>query len=1053
MNRSSRDHFRQNSTKGAGPDDSKLKHEELSDASNDETGTRVSSCIFPSASLTDPHDIPSTATAPCGMLNTAAASCDAHEFLNAVIANSPHIVFWKDRDGTYLGCNENFLSLRNLRDRSEVIGKKLGDFALDRDEAKLAESVDTMVIETGTPSLNAKKTVKTQDGTLLSIESSKMPIHDADGRVIGLVGIASDVTEKELAERKLQQARISLERRVKERTQELEKEIFDRKQVEEALRESEQKYRTLIEGIHDGVFLIEEGKFLFLNDAFPEMLDYKKEELLGQSFLKVVAPEFLDFARDQYQRRIAGEKVDAKFELDLVTKNGSRRHILIGSDQAALPSGTSRVIGTARDITDRILAEKAVIESEERFREFAEFSSDWLWETDGQGRFTYISDRAQDLLGFRRDDVIGKNCEDLSSGQSNQIWATINDFIRAGGTFRDFEIETHDVDGKTRYARISGKPRFDGEGQFIGYRGTGTDITERVNSGRREREAEERYLTAIETVPLAVALFNDEDRLVSGNERFRRNLISPGELPLGSTFEEIVRSELKNGTLPEAEGREEAWLETRLNSHRTPSGDILLRRHNGWFQVAEHRTADGYTLIVYQDITERMKAEVDLVHARDELELRVQERTRALEQEIFERKYAEAELQKSNEELEKRVDERTQHLREEINERRKVEEQFIQAQKMEAVGQLAGGIAHDFNNLLTVIIGNLSWLEEFVQPHERALKVTGLALEGARRAGDLTHRMLTFSRHRDLNPVELDLKQTVAGIEPLITRALRENIRFETDVGPEVWPMMADPHQLENAVLNIAINSRDAMPDGGTLILRAENCVIDKEDAAVANGEKTGEFICLSMIDAGTGMPPELRERVFDPFFTTKEVGKGSGLGLSMVFGFVNQSGGFIEIDSEVGKGTAVKMNFRRAARLRKNDTEPLEPEVPDVEGLKILVVEDDALVRDVTIQYLKMSGIDTREACDGASAITALEKNGPVDLVVSDVMMPGMSGVDLKETVIERWPETRFLLISGYSYDEFSRRGIDRDAVGLLPKPFSKSQLLSRVGEVMSEN
>ena len=1001
------------------------------------------------------RDSSSTGSGPLSdTRNPAALPDEAHQFLNAVIANTPHIVFWKDQDGTYLGCNKNFLAIRNIEDSTKVIGKRLSDFALDSDEATLAEAVDAIVIDTGIPNLNVKEKIKTGDGRVLSIETSKMPIRDETGAVIGLVGIGSDITEKELAEKGLQLARESLEQRVKERTSELEAEISERRQAENALRESEERLLAIADNSTNLIVLKDiQGRILFANNTFAGAFDLTPKEVIGNTVREL---------RDDGEATRLVEQSDAKvietgkptaLEFEYYHKNQLRARKLekfpIRDDQG----NVKRIAAIGTDITERILMEKALRKSEERFRGFAESCADWLWETDAECRFTYVSDRTRELLGYAPHEVIGKTCEELSTSErGNLVWTAINDFIRVGGTFRDFEIETDSANGEERYLSISGKPRFEDDGQFIGYRGTGTDITERVNSRRRECEAEERYLAAINTVPLAVALFNEEDRLVIGNERFQKNLLSPGTLPLGKSFEEIVRGEMNIGTLPDAKGREEAWLKARVDSHQNPSGDIVLHRHNGWFQVAEHKTADGYTLVVYQDITKSKEAEEELVTARDELELRVQERTRALEQEIFERKYVQAELQKANDELEKRVDERTQHLREEMAERKKVEQQFIQAQKMEAVGQMAGGIAHDFNNLLTVIIGNLSWLEDFVQPNEKAIKVTALALEGARRAGNLTHRMLTFSRHEDLCPVELDIEKTVTGIEPLITRALRENISFKTDVSPKIWPMMADPHQLENAVLNLAINARDAMPDGGSLTLRAENCVVVEGHALTANGCETGEYILLSMIDSGTGMSSELRERVFDPFFTTKEVGVGSGLGLSMVFAFVNQSGGFIEIDSEVGRGTTVKIYFHRAAQPKTEDTEQIEPDTLNSEGLKVLVVEDDSLVRDVTMEYLRMSGIETLEACDGASAISTLEENGPVDLVVSDVMMPGMSGVDLKKTVVNRWPGTRFLLISGYSYDEFSRRGIDRDSIGLLPKPFSKSQLLSRVGEIMTE-
>ncbi|MBT3361440.1 MAG: PAS domain S-box protein [Rhodospirillales bacterium] len=977
---------------------------------------------------------------------------EAFQFLDAVIMHTPHIVFWKDRDGVFLGCNKNYLSMRNLPDISDVVGKKLSDFSSDPQEVAKAAKIDAWVVETGTPTRNVRNTIRTADGREMFLETSKMPIRDQAGNVVGIVGISSDVTEKEMAEHGLQLARGTLEQRVMERTRDLEAEIAEKTLVEKALRESESKYRTLIDGIQDEVFMVVDEKFVFLSDTFPKILGYEMEELLGQSFLKIIDPGSHERSNGRYKQRIAGESLESNYELDLLSKEGERLHFLINSQKMVRPDGKSSVIGTAKDITHIKLTEQTLVESEERFREFAVSCSDWLWETDEAGVFSYLSDRVYDVLGRRPGDLIGKSYLALATREEDEIvWAEVDELVRKGGQFRDIQIEVQDDRGNERIVRISGKPRSDRQRKLLGYRGVGVDVTEHVHARRRESKAEERFLAAVETVPVAVALFNDENRLVLSNERFRKHLISGGELLLGSTYEDVLRAELATGAILEAVGDEEAWLQTRVEMFGKRSGARLLQRSNGWFDVATHQAGDGYTLLFIHDITERVAAEEELVGARDELELRVQERTRALEQEIFERKYVQAELQKANEELERRVEERTRNLRAEMTERRKVEEKYLQAQKMEAVGQLAGGIAHDFNNLLTVIIGNLSWLKEFAGPDERAIKVSNLALEGARRAGELTQRMLAFSRQQELCPVDIDLSEIIGAIEPLINRGLREDISFKMDISPDLWPLTADRNQLENALLNIAINARDAMPNGGSVILSAQNHVIDETHPAVPKGAEPGEYVVLSMWDSGCGIPPKELERVFDPFYTTKDVGKGSGLGLSMVFGFVHQSGGFIDIESEIGKGTTVKLHLRRAANLRFDQAEKtLEPKPSIREDLRVLVVEDDALVRDVTVEYLRMVGLDVLEACDGATAIQSLENGEPVDLVISDVIMPGLNGIELSEIVAERWPETRFLLMSGYSYDEFANRGIDHKSVGLLAKPFSKAQLLIRVSEIM---
>ena len=710
----------------------------------------------------------------------------------------------------------------------------------------------------------------------------------------------------------------------------------------------------------------------------------------------------------------------------------------------------TRIATIGTDITNLKIAEKALRENEERFRAFAESSSDWLWELNAENCFIYFSNRVSDVLGFSATDLVGKTAEEISEQfKIGDGWHAVQALIDRRQPIRDVEYEIRGLDGSRHIVRTSGTPRFSDVGEYLGYLGTTSDITDEVDAREKQEQVHQRFLAAIETVPVGLALFDADDKLVVANERYR-DLTIAAEVEVGAAFEDLLRAEVEAGAIEDAIGREEDWIRERMKRHREPSGVLEVARNNGYYHLREHRTPDGFVLAVAHDISDRKAAEQALLDARDELELRVQERTRALEQEIFERKYAQSELQKANEMLEVRVEERTRNLRAEIAERKKFEEQFLQAQKMEAVGQLAGGIAHDFNNLLTVVIANLGWLKDFLNDDQKALRIADLALQGARRAGDLTQRMLAFSRRQELHPRTVEFAKSLREVEPLITRALRESIDFQVDIEEGLWPLMVDPHQLESSLLNIAINARDAMPGGGTLTLKARNRTL--EAASIGpDAEGIGDYVELSLTDTGTGMSREILDRVMDPFFTTKEVGQGTGLGLSMVFGFAKQSGGALEIDSEVGVGTSVKLLLPRAQESTETD-HPGDPQSTPVilDNIKVLVVEDDDMVRNVTVEYLKMSGIEGREADCGEAALEALEADGPVDLVISDVIMPGVNGIDLSQSITEKWPETRVVLMTGYSYEEFSRRGIDPSSLLLLHKPFSKNELLSKIQEAM---
>ena len=473
------------------------------------------------------------------------------------------------------------------------------------------------------------------------------------------------------------------------------------------------------------------------------------------------------------------------------------------------------------------------------------------------------------------------------------------------------------------------------------------------------------------------------------------------------------------------------------------------------FSVKPLRDASGriiYLIPEGHDVTERDHAEKKLQQTLDELESRVEERTRALQQEITERQKAEAQLQKAKEELERRVEERTRDLQNQIAERQMAERQFIQAQKMEAVGHLTGGISHDFNNLLTIILGNLDWLSERVETDEKSSHLVDEAMKAARRGADLTQRLLAFSRRQELCPEVVELPHLLSRFEPLLSRALRERITLEWQFEEDLWPVFVDPGQFENAIINLGINARDAMPDGGRLKISAGNVTVDSGFVTSRAGIKPGEYVLVSVKDTGTGMPPEVVRRAFDPFFTTKEAGKGSGLGLSMVFGFVRQSGGFIEIDSTPEVGTDIHLYLPRAEFAQDVEAVSGDGTMRIQRGSeRVLVVEDDPLVRELTVGYLTELGYDALNAENGIAALSVLEAEGAVDLVVSDVVMPGgMSGLDLSSAIRERFRDIRILHMSGYSHDEFEKEGHSIDDYTVLQKPFNKEQLASKVRETL---
>jgi signal transduction histidine kinase len=450
----------------------------------------------------------------------------------------------------------------------------------------------------------------------------------------------------------------------------------------------------------------------------------------------------------------------------------------------------------------------------------------------------------------------------------------------------------------------------------------------------------------------------------------------------------------------------------------------------------EERTADLTVTNqkMFQEITERKRAEEALQKAHDELEKRVQERTE--------------ELAKINEALRAEIIERKRSE----EERSSLQEQLQQAQKMEAVGQLAGGVAHDFNNLLTVITG---YSDLMLGQLNRRDSLYGDVVEikrAAERAASLTRQLLAFSRKQVLQPKVLDLNQLVANMDKMLRRLIGEDIELFALMDDKLGKIKADPGQIEQVILNLAVNARDAMPKGGKLTIETANVELDKNYVRSHLGAKTGHYAMFSISDTGVGMPPEIRERVFEPFFTTKEKGRGTGLGLSTVYGIVKQSEGYIWVYSEPGRGTTFKIYFpmvEGADELLKPMTASTKP----MQGTEtILLVEDEEMVRGLVRMILERNGYHVLEASNGEEALRIAQEHGSqkIHLMVTDVVMPGMSGRELADCMSSLRPEMKVIYISGYTNNAIVHHGVLEQGTAFLQKPFTASVLTRKVRDIL---
>jgi nitrogen-specific signal transduction histidine kinase len=388
-----------------------------------------------------------------------------------------------------------------------------------------------------------------------------------------------------------------------------------------------------------------------------------------------------------------------------------------------------------------------------------------------------------------------------------------------------------------------------------------------------------------------------------------------------------------------------------------------------------------------------------------------------------------------------------------ITERKRLEEQLRQSQKMEAVGQLAGGVAHDFNNLLTVIKGYSRMVLDEPWPEEKVRANVGQIDAAAERAASLTRHLLAFSRKQVLQPRVIDLNALLVNLDKMLRRLIGEDVVVETITAPDLGSVKADPGQIEQVIMNLVLNARDAMPRGGKLTLETANVDLDADYARDHDGVRAGPYVMLAVSDNGIGMSPEIQSRIFEPFFTTKELGRGTGLGLSTAYGIVKQSGGHIWVYSEPGRGTTFKIYLDRvdhpAEIIRQG------PPAPPIRGTEtIFLVEDDRQVRDLACSVLTGSGYSVLVAENAPEVAKICEQYGnTVHLLLTDVVMPGVSGREVAKQVTARWPNTKVLYMSGYTENSIVHHGVLDEGTFFLPKPFTPSVLTNKVREVLDHH
>jgi PAS domain S-box-containing protein len=660
-----------------------------------------------------------------------------------------------------------------------------------------------------------------------------------------------------------------------------------------------------------------------------------------------------------------------------------------------------QVVGSINHAANRVLrafskvrkAEGAQQQSEARFKDFAEVASDWFWEMGPDLRFTYFSPRFAEITGFPVEQRVGTSRQDhlppdLSFGDAKKMAAHFAD-LEARRPFREFEYATTASPKTVRHVSVSGVPIHGDDGEFLGYRGTGTEITAKIKAEQALKESEARFKGFAEVASDWFWEMDENLRFSYFSDRFAEISGVADDALIGKTREESALD------------LEDVWV-------RRNTEDLEAHRP---FQNFEHSRTRPDGKVVYMS-------------------------TSGIP--IFDAQGAFKGYRGTGTDV-------TGH--------KTMENQLRQAQRMEAIGQLTGGVAHDFNNLLGVMIGNAEMLESLIDKDDEARRNVDEILKAADRGASLTGRLLAFSRQQALSPQPVAIDVLVGGLEDMLQRTLGETVELSAIFGAETWEVLIDPHQFENALINLAINARDAMPDGGVLTIETANVTLDEAYAEQHEEIAPGDYVEVAVSDTGTGMPPDVLKKVFEPFFTTKDVGQGSGLGLSMVFGFVKQSRGHITIYSEVGLGTTVKLYMPLSSdAVAKDGPGDVTPEFARGSE-RILVVEDDESVRKIPVSILGKQGYEVVEAANGEDAIKCLEEEPPFDLLFTDVVLPGgMNGIDIAEQAAKIQPRIKVLYTTGYTENSVVHNGRLDPGVSLVNKPYRRAELLEKVRAALDE-
>ncbi len=765
------------------------------------------------------------------------------------------------------------------------------------------------------------------------------------------------------------------------------RDITARHEMDEAIRRSEEQLRAIFDSVGDGVAIHEPyGKFVEVNRVVCERLGYTREELLDMGLADIVAPSAAPFVSGNVELTLQGGV--HSFESTHLRRNGTEIPVEVVTRRIEF-RGRPAILAVHRDITERTKANEALREQARLMQQLLDAIPSAIAAKDRDGRLQMVNDAFVQVIGHDHGRVIGKTVAELGMPDA-ELQAARDRQVLDEGTIVSYESDTTPIDGPRLRLLMTKAPLRSQTGEITGIVSVALDISDRYRVEQALRLSEERFRRLFESAGDAIFMLDPTTGyFIEVNKATCERLGYSREELLGLTPLDVDTPEYA-ATFPER-------LKT-IMARGSLSFETGLKRRDG--------------------------AEIPVDMSATMVELEGRRILLAIARDISERKRAEAE-------------------------RAELEEQLRQAQKMEEIGRLAGGIAHDFNNLLTAIRGSASLALASLPPGDGPRDDLEQIEQAADRAAGLTRQLLAFARRTVLQPEVVDLGEIVRRLEPLLHRLIGEDIRLLTSVPDNSNFVLADPGQIEQVIVNLAVNAADAMPVGGTLRIEIAGC---DGSQGLSEFGPCGPMTSISVTDTGHGMDAETLKHAFEPFFTTKGPGKGTGLGLATVYGIVRQSGGSVSADSRPGVGSTFTVRLPRVAPTAPSGTDaPAVIAAPLARTGTILVVEDDSGVRQFASRVLEVAGYKILTASDGFTAVEVARSHA-IDLLLTDVVMPGMSGREVALKLAEARPEIRVLYMSGHTDKGIVHDGVLEPDIDFLAKPFTASALLAAVDDVLAK-